>query len=124
MPTKQEIFDTVYDAIMDQKALSVSSNGMDGAYYSASGCRCSIGHLMSEEQAKALGEISLSVGKLVSEPLNSVPDWFHQNVDFLADLQDAHDMSIVCRDHTWDDQRFQFQYRMAKVATHHGLRSV
>lgn len=113
MMTMQEAFDKAYNGVVSQGRKSLGPSGCQ--MYSPDGERCSIGHLLTNEQinthqlnnADAL-RVHMRLGQIVEG---------HDSFRFLYLLQAAHDQSGSYFDFVRD-----FKDRMALVATEFNLK--
>ncbi len=86
----QEAFNIAYTRLIEQGQPSSSNSS---CYYSRNGLKCAIGHLIPEDIAQkwdALDDSSISRMSFGSIYAAGLADC---NVQFLTDLQDAHDQS-------------------------------
>lgn len=113
---KQEVFNLVYEKLMQQGCQSLTESGMC-AYRGEFGAKCAIGHLVDDETAEAWdGKVHVEGGSTEIKSVLIPPkyEWMHGMLDFLGDLQIAHD-SATC------DFRSEFQVGMVKVAHRYKL---
>ena len=114
--TKQEIFDYIVKALFAQGEPSVSSYdfGLICVYRSASGLKCAVGHIITDDQYSPEMDngdgISASrLCKIVSIPL------IDRNPDFMDDIQAVHD--------NWEKGNdIEFVDRLRQFADRHSLR--
>lgn len=112
---RQETFDFVLDAIIGQGGPAGRQEGWQFTcqYRAEDGKRCAIGHLITDEEAEALGGNNVCW----AADHGTLPARFSDDVWFYANLQAAHD------DAACDDGPFVplFRKNMASLARRHGL---
>lgn len=90
---KQEIFDTVYKALLEQGESSVN-NGVC-AYRGPNGTKCAVGHLIPDDlyEPEFEGKNILGIHNSILESIFQVDD-INPYLTFIFDLQQAHDNTL------------------------------
>lgn len=122
--TRQSMFTTAVTAIRAQGKPggrpSPNLPGFSCSYYDpATQTRCAVGHLLPLDEARNLQENS--PGAIADISLNALPEDLHDDIDFLSDLQDAHDISAI--NYPGDDAGFldSFEERAKIIAETYNL---
>lgn len=88
--TEQDIFDIVYPAMIKQGKPAIDEKG-NCKYRAPDGSKCAVGHLLEDDEYNP--EIE---GNSVEEAgiAHLIPDRLLPHVQFLVDLQHAHDVMV------------------------------
>ncbi len=126
--TRQEMFNKAYLGVIKQGGPAVKHNHNTDFlmcnYLTSNGLKCNVGHLMTEEELKAMGGFNGGVDSLYAQweydtdlPL---PEWLMGRGDriFLADLQEVHDKLMTYKGDEFLDY---FKSDMAKFAAQYNL---
>ena len=97
----QEIFTTVYTGVVTQGALAKDDTGAC-LYRGPDGTKCGVGHLIDDELAASIEDLSIEV----VDPL-LLPLWAREQLFLLEQIQRAHDKANNIED---------FQIRMTRLA--------
>ncbi len=119
---KQKIFDTAYNAIIKQNSASLKqlSSGEKFAVCLYSGIdetKCAIGHLISDVYSPSFESLRIRALVYTYSDVRRVLDVVDANdVEFLSQIQEAHDSSI-----DEEDFMLSFKNRMKNVAENYKL---
>jgi len=92
---RQEVFDKIYLHLIEQGRKSVNSDGRC-QYRSPDGDKCAIGCLIPDELYTPELEGNGVSMPIIEDVLNKIyPDMTDEDLLFLLDLQDLHDIEII-----------------------------
>lgn len=124
--SKKTVFNFVYNKVLEQGKASLG-DGNRCAYRSSNG-KCAAGHLIPDREMNAIMKVDPSVNNggvycLLDALDIPVRDTNGMKVNFIRDLQRAHDEAAFRNDGRASDAVFikQYKQKMATLAKKHGL---
>ena len=111
-PTQQEIFDMAAIAVINQGKQSVEENMCQ--YICDDGSRCAVGHLLTKKQAMSFDEGG-TIYHMSSYYADKLPNWILNNVDFVSQLQDCHDVVDAPNDESFVSKYKENMLSLAKA---------
>lgn len=131
--TRQEIFDTVATALLNQGKPAVTQCGDDlfaCCYLTEDGDKCAVGHLFNDQEIELFGDFEGGIDTLLEGKVeDKIRPLFFQEEQFLTSIQSAHDLPATSWDELAKRTRVtppeewlpKFKKRMREVATYYDL---
>lgn len=114
--TPQEIFDRVVEHLYKQGNRSTDTRLC--RYHNEDGTKCAIGVLIPEDiYFEEIDQNNRSIKYLLAQYKDKFPEWMHENVALLSELQSVHD-----KQHNWSSVENMVK-ALYSVAQYHNLNS-